>query len=111
MVSTVYLYTTTDSGVNCWRVSGKLVVNQLGNNMAVDFLDAQHWWIYGGGRIYFPLTKKSFVSTSVAITYVANLDFINQSVGFAIVDEILSRAHGETGVYKTTDGGKTWTRS
>lgn len=78
------------------------------NINAVSVITRKLWWIgYADGSLYYTTnggTTWTLVSIDSVITIVNDIKFVNDVIGYLVVE-----TSGAPRVYRTTDGGYTWT--
>jgi photosystem II stability/assembly factor-like uncharacterized protein len=102
---------TTDGGANWSRVTLPLPATQLAFPVGIDFVDTTHGWLttlniedgsakvfatIDGGVTWQPAADQDAFGSDI----IASISFVDAAEGWA----------SGTGIYHTTDGGRTWAR-
>ncbi len=102
------MYVTHDGGAS-WQSTTPVAFSGSGTgSIGADFISASQGWAAAGSTLFATSDGAqtwTMVATSANFTQVSNLDFVSNTVGYA-----LSGSSGTgSALLKTTDGGQTWT--
>lgn len=117
-VSETGIVRTNDGGVTWYTVTPPDVA-ETGYSVNVFFLDADHAWMQKPDFENFPSSGFLYRTTDGGIQWQnskvpfsqADIHFLNENDGWALVDLGIGAGSNAVAVYQTTDGGQTWDRT
>jgi photosystem II stability/assembly factor-like uncharacterized protein len=110
----LYAYLTSDGGAHWSQVRQSPALVSDGPPVYWQFLDATHWWVGTGAKLW--ITADGGMSWSTAVLPLPSgsaslaLDFVDTHNGYAIVGSGMTSGSlpAATTLLKTTDGGAHW---
>lgn len=114
----VFIYSTQNGGSTWQLESGPTLVDKkAGDTVEIDFITRLDGFLlsdkglqitHDGGKTWTQVAWPGDFASSEA-NVMAQLDFVNLKTGWVVLEKYLMGPKMASGVFKTTDGGLTWT--